>query len=65
MHTLQSYEYVNPTDIITTAPLRQPCRRLVYLEDSAPQRRDGNNERSFYFNPEKTRATTPGPDLRL
>lgn len=65
MHTLQSYEYVNPTDIITTASWRQPRLRLVYIEDSAPQRRDSNNERSFYFNPEKTRVTTPGSDSRL
>lgn len=60
MHTLQSYEYVNPTNIIATAFSQQPCRGRSSREDIAPQRRDGNIERSFYFNLEKTRATTPG-----
>jgi hypothetical protein len=64
MHTLQSYEYVNPTNIITTA-LTAALSRALYQEDIAPQRRDGNIERSFYFNLEKTRVTTPGSDLRL
>jgi len=64
MHTLQSYEYVNPTNIITTALVAALSRALLQ-EDIAPQRRDGNNERSFYFNREKTRAPTPGSDLRL
>ena len=63
MHTLQSYEYVNPTDIIATA-LRTALSWALYQEDIAPQRRDGNIERSFYFNLEKTRVTTPGYNLR-
>ncbi|RDK04316.1 hypothetical protein DLM46_00010 [Paraburkholderia lacunae] len=59
MHTLQSYEYVNPANIIATA-LTVAVSRALQQEDIAPLRRDGNIERSFYFNLEKTRAATPG-----
>ncbi|MFM0690533.1 hypothetical protein PQQ77_31510, partial [Paraburkholderia strydomiana] len=39
--------------------------RVFQHEDIAPQWRDGNIERSFYFNRKKTRAATPGSHLRL
>ncbi|CAG4927176.1 hypothetical protein R70241_05561 [Paraburkholderia saeva] len=59
MHTLQSYEYVNPTVIITTA-LTAAARRLPASEISLPRKATGlANDRSILI------SKKPGRQARV
>jgi hypothetical protein len=71
MHTLQSYEYVNLTDIITTAP-RQPAGNtgkaaphLMDFDGPRFRQRDGNSERSYYLISKMSGAPVIAFDRRL